>query len=73
MLMGKTPGKPIDPEMPKPGFREFHDLIWSGEISLADMDARIQYALVHLEQLRYNVGLKRFEDSLSIVAGRSPV
>lgn len=67
-LMGKTPGKPIDPCMAKPGFKEFHELIWAGKISMADMDARIQYALVHMEQLEHNLQLKRFDESLAIVS-----
>lgn len=69
MLVGKTMGKAIDFEEPKPGFREFHDHIWAGEISLADMDVRLQYALAHMEQLRSNMRLQRLEDSLRIVAG----
>ncbi|MFC0515733.1 phosphotransferase [Mucilaginibacter angelicae] len=68
MLVGKAAGKSIDFENPKPGFREFHDKIWAGRISLADMDARLLYALVHMEQLRNNMHLQRLEDSLSIVA-----
>jgi aminoglycoside phosphotransferase (APT) family kinase protein len=72
MLQGNTPGKPIDVDMPKPGFREFHDLVWIGKISLADMDARIQYALVHMEQLKDNLRLKRFEESMNLVSNYSP-
>jgi aminoglycoside phosphotransferase (APT) family kinase protein len=70
MLSGKTAGKPIDYHMLKPGFREFHDGIWAGEISLANMDARLQYALVHKEQLLHNMQLKRLQDSLEVVANR---
>lgn len=68
MLVGKTQGKVIDFNMSKPGFREFHDRIWAGEISLANMDARLQYALVHREQLLDNMQLQRLNDSLRIVA-----
>jgi serine/threonine protein kinase len=72
-LMGGTPGKPIDPNMAKPGFSEFHDMIWAGKVSLADMDARIQYALVHMDQLNYNLQLDRFDHSLAIISNHPPL
>jgi hypothetical protein len=55
--------------MPVPAFREFHDLIWTGKLSLADMGNRLQYAQVHREQLQHNLGLKRLDEALRIVAG----
>lgn len=67
MLIGSK-GKPIDPNMEKPDFRDFHDRIWAGEISLADDEAKMQYAWVHMEQLLLNMRAKRFEDSLRIVS-----
>ncbi len=67
ILFGK-PDEPVDFNTPKPNFREFHDLIWAGKLSLASMDNRVKYALVHMEQLQHNLKLKRFEDSLAIVA-----
>jgi Ser/Thr protein kinase RdoA (MazF antagonist) len=67
-IVGKTPDKPVDWNMPKPGFREFHDLIWTGKLSLADMSNRLQYAQVHREQLQHNLGLKRLDEALRIVA-----
>jgi aminoglycoside phosphotransferase (APT) family kinase protein len=67
-IVGKTPDKAIDPDMPVPGFREFHDRIWTGKLSLADMDNRLQYAQVHREQLQHNLGLKRLDEALHIVA-----
>jgi len=68
MLVGKTHGKVIDFNVPQTGFREFHDRIWAGEISLADMDARLHYALVHREQLLCNMRLKRLQDSLELMS-----
>ncbi|MBB6108295.1 hypothetical protein SAMN05421821_102468 [Mucilaginibacter lappiensis] len=68
-IVGKTPDKPIDPDMAVPDFREFHDLIWTGKLSLANMDNRLQYAQVHREQLQHNLGLKRLDEALRIVAG----
>ena len=67
-IVGKTPDKPIDPDMTVPGFREFHDLIWTGRLSLANMGNRLQYAQVHREQLQHNLGLKRLDEALRIVA-----
>lgn len=67
MLLGSK-GKPIDPDMGKPDFIDFHDRIWASEISLAADEAKLQYALVHMEQLLLNMRTKRFEDSLSIVS-----
>lgn len=61
-------GKPVGPNMTKPDFREFHDRIWAGEISLAGDEAKLQYAWVHLEQLSRNMKSHRFEVSLRIVA-----
>jgi thiamine kinase-like enzyme len=72
MLTFNPANKQIDFSMPKPGFREFHDLMWKGKISLINTEAKLQYALVHLEQLFNNIKLKRFEDSLSVVAGYKP-
>jgi len=67
-IVGKTPDKPIDPDMTVPGFREFHDLIWIGKLSLADMGNRLQYAQVHRKQLQHNLGLKRLDEALRVVA-----
>lgn len=67
-IVGKTADKTIDPDMPVPDFREFHDLIWTGKLSLANMDNRLQYAQVHREQLQHNLGLKRLNEALRIVA-----
>ncbi|MBB6129923.1 phosphotransferase [Mucilaginibacter lappiensis] len=67
-IVGKTPEKPIDADMPVPGFREFHDLIWTGKLSLANMDNRLQYAQLHREQLQHNLSSKRLDEALRIVA-----
>ncbi|NPV91938.1 MAG: phosphotransferase [Firmicutes bacterium] len=69
MLFGAK-GTPVDANMKKPylSFREFHDRIWTGEISLADDEAKLQYALVHMEQLLLNMRTKRFEAALNTVS-----
>lgn len=61
-------GKPADPNMEKPDFRELHNRIWAGEISLAGDEAKLQYAWVHLKQFIKNMKTKRFEDALNIVS-----
>jgi len=68
LLLGSADGKPIDLNLPQPGFREFNDLIWAGKVNLATNDARRLYALVHMEQALSNLRLKRFDDSLQIVS-----
>ncbi len=68
MLFGSAAGEQIDPNLAKPGFREFHDRVWTGEITLETNNFRQQYAWAHLEQLRHNLQLKRFEDALRIVS-----
>lgn len=68
MLIVHRAGITIDPKSAIPDFRQFNDQMWAGMIDLADIDAKQQYAWVHMEQLRHNFGLKRFEDSLRIVS-----
>jgi thiamine kinase-like enzyme len=52
----------------KHDLRDFHNRMWTGEINLAFDEPRLEYALVHLEQLRQNLRTKRFEAALSIVS-----
>ena len=68
MSLGTADGKPIDLNITKPGFREFHNRLWEGNIHLSDKDAQQQYAWVHLEQVRHNLQLKRFDEALHIVS-----
>ena len=63
-----SPAKSIDINMSTPGFNEFHESLWNSEISLADSDKILHYALVHLKQLSNNLQTKRFGESLRIVA-----
>jgi len=60
-------GKPFDWDLPRPEFREYNDRMWAGGVDLKDIEERQQYAWVHMEQLRHNFGLKRFEKALEIV------
>lgn len=66
ILFGKKPENE-DLKKPIPSFFEYHDGIWSGDITFADMGSRVEYALVHMEQLRRNAKLKKFEEALEVV------
>jgi len=68
LLTCQQAGIPIDLHLSMPGFRAFHDGIWSGNISLANSDNKQQYAFVHMEQLLHNCRQERLETSLQIVA-----
>jgi|SRR5580704_1390131 hypothetical protein len=61
-------GKPIEPNTNAPDFRDFHNRIWAGEISLATDEPKLQYAIVHMNQLLHNMRTPRFQDSLRVVA-----
>jgi hypothetical protein len=61
-------GKSVDPDSPKPEFRNFHDQIWAGKISLKTDDMRLQYSWTHMQQFLDNLKLQRFEKSLKIVS-----
>jgi thiamine kinase-like enzyme len=71
MLVVSAKGKPIDfNAIVKHDFSDFHNRMWAGEIDLAYDGTRLEYALVHLEQLYRNLQTTRFEDSLRIVSNR---
>jgi aminoglycoside phosphotransferase (APT) family kinase protein len=67
MLLGSA-GKPIDPNAKAPDFRDFHNRIWAGEVSLVTAQAKLQYARVHMNQFLQNSRGARFQDALRIVA-----
>jgi hypothetical protein len=69
MLVVAAKGKLIDINaIAKNDFRDFHNRMWAGKIDLAYDEPRLEYALVHLEQLHQNLHIKRFEDALRIVS-----
>jgi len=69
MLIGSA-GKPIEPNAKAPAFRDFHNGIWAGDISLASNEAKLQYARIHMNQLLENMRTARFDDALRIVVDR---
>ena len=72
MLFGSA-GKPVDPNGEAPDFRDFHDGIWAGKISLAPSEAKLQYARVHKNQALQNMRTERFQHALRVVADRKRI
>lgn len=61
-------GTPIDPLATRPDFDDFHRGLISGEVDLAKPEAKVQYALVHLDAAQRQVQTRRFEEALALVA-----
>jgi len=61
-------GRAIKLNTKSPDFREFHDRIRAGEISVVSNEARLQYGRVHMNQLLQNMRTARFQEALQIVA-----
>jgi thiamine kinase-like enzyme len=66
-LFGSS-GKPVEPNAKVPAFRDFHNRVWAGEISLAGEEAKVQYARVHMSQTLQEMRTARFQDALRIVS-----
>ena len=69
-LLPGSSGKPIEPNAPAPDFRDFHNRIWAGKVSLAAAEAKQQFGRVHMNQLLQNMRAVRFQDALRIVSDR---
>ena len=69
MLLGSG-GKAVESNIAPLDFRDFHDRIWAGEVSLVTNEARLQYGRVHMNQALHNMRAARFEDALRIVSDR---
>ncbi|MGH9574393.1 MAG: phosphotransferase [Candidatus Acidiferrales bacterium] len=59
-------GKPVDADAPVPDFRDFHNRIWTGEVTLDTPQAKVQFGRVHTKQLLQNARTERFEDAMRI-------
>jgi thiamine kinase-like enzyme len=68
MSIVASKGKCIDPEEARPDFRDFHNRMWAGEISLVGEDAKLEYAWIHLQQFLRNIQTDRFEDAMRTVS-----
>jgi thiamine kinase-like enzyme len=67
LLLGSS-GKPIELNAKAPEFRDFHNGIWAGEISLASAETKLRYGLVHMNQVLRNMRAARFQEALRIVS-----
>jgi hypothetical protein len=63
-------GKAIEPNAKAPRFRDFHNGIWAGEVSLVSDEARAEYGRVRMKQVLENMRTVRFLDALRIVSDR---
>ncbi len=70
-LILQSGGQPINWSEPAPGYNEFQQRFWSGEIKLDETPAKIAYGRVHWERLLRNVQSPRYEESLRIVSARN--
>ena len=61
-------GTPIDSMAPAPHFRDFHERLISGEVDLTTPEAKVQYALVHLDAAQRQIRTPRFDEALALVA-----
>jgi thiamine kinase-like enzyme len=59
--------RPVDATTNVRDYRDFHDRVWSGEISLAGDDERVEYARAHLKQGLTEMHAPRFDESMQIV------
>ena len=60
-------GKPADASAKVRDYRDFHDRVWAGEITLDGGEAKIEYARVHLKQALEEMHAPRFEEAMRIV------
>ncbi len=52
----------------KHDFRDFHNKIWAGEMDLTPEDRKIEYALVHLNEVTKNIATPRFKQAMELVS-----
>ncbi|MGH9687889.1 MAG: phosphotransferase [Candidatus Acidiferrales bacterium] len=70
MLLVARSGTPIDPSLDAPHFRDFHQRLLAGQVTLSGDEARVQYAKLHLNEALKNMRTQRFQDALAQVADR---
>jgi Ser/Thr protein kinase RdoA (MazF antagonist) len=69
LVTASRAGASIDSTATRPDFRDFHDRLTSGDVDLATPEAKVQYALVHLDAAQRQIRTPRFEEALALVAG----
>jgi hypothetical protein len=57
-------GKAVDTGMDEPDFIEFHRRMLAGQVNLADLEAKLQYSLVHFKRFRETLDTPRLQDAL---------
>ncbi len=65
-------GKPLDPSEPAPSYQSYQRRFWTGDVTLADNQAKTLYGRVHWEQLSQNMRQPRFDEALRIVSEHNP-
>ena len=68
MLSGSQGKKVTMEDIETPGFTDYHQTMWKGALLIRTNEAKIQYALVHMKQFLGNIGAKKWEASLQVVA-----
>jgi aminoglycoside phosphotransferase (APT) family kinase protein len=68
ILLFSCKGRSIDSVTGAPDFRDFHNRIWAGKVNLADDEAKLEYAKVHMNQALQNHRTQRFHEALRIVS-----
>jgi len=66
LLMGAA-SKPANWSEPVPGFEQFHERIWAGEINPWDKEMKTIYGQVHWKRLQENMELPRFDEAVRTV------
>jgi aminoglycoside phosphotransferase (APT) family kinase protein len=68
LVTASRSGAAIDSTATRPDFDDFHRRLISGEVDLMKPEAKMQYALVHLDAAQRQVRTRRFEEALALVA-----
>jgi hypothetical protein len=71
LVTASRAGEPINAVATRSDFDDFHRRLISGDLDLAKPEARVQYALVHLDEAQRQVQTPRFEEALALVASRA--
>jgi len=68
LVTASRAGAPINSAATRPDFDDFHRRLISGDVDLMKPEARVQYALVHLDAAQRQIRTPRFEEALALVA-----
>jgi aminoglycoside phosphotransferase (APT) family kinase protein len=67
LVTASRAGVSIDSTATRPDFDDFHRRLISGEVDLTKPEAKVEYALVHLDAARQHVRTRRFDEALALV------